>query len=84
MSPIRLEDNNLTALANMPFHPASENLPKIQFGEVVCSEWRENRVKKKFFGDEQETKQNPGPRASEPGLAGSVTRQKRPVTSSGE
>jgi hypothetical protein len=43
MSPIRLEDNNLTSLAKIPFYPASENLPKIQFGEVVCSEWRENR-----------------------------------------
>jgi transposase-like protein len=40
MSPIRLEDNNLTSLAKIPFHPASENLPKIQFGEFVCSEWR--------------------------------------------
>jgi hypothetical protein len=41
MSPIWLEDNNLTSLAKMPFHPASENLPKIQFGEFVCSEWRD-------------------------------------------
>src|SRR5207244_7344012 len=45
MSPIRREDNNLTALAKMPFHPASENLPKIQFGEVVCSEWRAIRYR---------------------------------------
>jgi len=40
MSPIRLEDNNWASLAKIPFHTASENLPKIQFGEFVYSEWR--------------------------------------------
>jgi len=41
MSPIRLEDNNWASLAKIPFHTASENLPKIQFEEFVYSEWRE-------------------------------------------
>src|SRR2546425_1146039 len=41
MSPIRLEDNNWASLAKIPFHTASENLPKIQFGEFVYSEWRD-------------------------------------------
>jgi len=40
MSPIRLEDNNWASLAKIPFHTASENLPKIQFEEFVYSEWR--------------------------------------------
>jgi len=48
MSPIRLEDNNWASLAKIPFHTASENLPKIQFEEFVYSEWREYYVRIDF------------------------------------
>jgi|SRR5439155_22739508 len=38
---LTLEDNNWASLAKIPFHTASENLPKIQFEEFVYSEWRD-------------------------------------------
>src|SRR5713101_6448512 len=43
MSPIRLKDNNLTALAKMPFHPALREPPENQ-ALGVCL-WRMGREK---------------------------------------
>jgi len=48
ISPLRREDNNSTARANMPSTPLSENLPKIQLWEFFYGEWGAYDSLKKF------------------------------------